>query len=147
MVKTVLSVILEDENLLMVYKKKGQGKGLWNIPGGKVEKGENSEHAAIRETKEETGLISSNLIHVGNLDFYLEGESLWSSSCKVFFVGSFSGVLIPEIEECRTQWTPIKEIPWDRMWACDRFWLPLAIEKKFFEHSYRFDKNNRLISK
>lgn len=143
-VKTVLSVIIEGGKLLMIHKKKGQGKGLWNIPGGKVEAGESMEEAAKRETMEETGLSIHSLSHVGNLQFYLEGESLWSSSCMVFFAEKFSGTIIKETEECFTHWILLGEIPWDQMWACDRFWLPLAMKKEFFDRSYRFDTNNQL---
>ena len=33
---------------------------LWQVAGGKVEQGESSKQAAIRETKEETGLTISS---------------------------------------------------------------------------------------
>jgi 8-oxo-dGTP diphosphatase len=36
--------------------------GLWNLPAGHVDKGEDIAHAAIRETKEETGYI----VELGN---------------------------------------------------------------------------------
>ena len=102
------------------------------------------EAAAMRETKEETGLSSYSLTHVGNLNFCLESASGWSSFCKVFFVNKFSGNLIRETEECTTHWIALEKIPWEQMWECDKFWLPLAIKKEFFDESYHFDKNDRL---
>ena len=44
-------------------KKEGEltGGGLWTMPGGKVEIGETLKSAAIRETKEETGIKVNNL--------------------------------------------------------------------------------------
>jgi len=44
----------ENEHVLMVYNKDTNS---WSLPGGAVEEDETLEQAAIREAKEETGLI------------------------------------------------------------------------------------------
>ena len=49
-------VVLEDESILLIKRGREPAKGLWAIPGGKVEFGETLREAAIREAKEETGL-------------------------------------------------------------------------------------------
>ena len=41
----------------MIQRGYGKEKGKWSLPGGFVDRGESSKHAAYRETKEETGLI------------------------------------------------------------------------------------------
>lgn len=48
-------VIYKDAKYLMVQEKQERAYGLWNPPTGHVDKGEELEHAAIREAKEETG--------------------------------------------------------------------------------------------
>ncbi|OFX78416.1 MAG: hypothetical protein A2X12_07235 [Bacteroidetes bacterium GWE2_29_8] len=51
-------VFSESKSILLIKKN-----GYWDLPKGKIEEGENSMIAAIREVKEETGL---NLILLGN---------------------------------------------------------------------------------
>lgn len=43
--------------VLLIQRGYGKEKGKWSLPGGFVDQGEKSKHAAYRETKEETGLV------------------------------------------------------------------------------------------
>lgn len=45
--------------LLMVRRANSPGRGLWSIPGGRVEPGESDTGAVARELREETGLTIS----------------------------------------------------------------------------------------
>jgi 8-oxo-dGTP diphosphatase len=53
----VVVVIIEDERVLLVKRANEPGKGLWACPAGFVDHDEAPEHAAMRETREETGLL------------------------------------------------------------------------------------------
>lgn len=57
------AVVIRDGELLMVRRGKDPGKGLWTVPGGRLEKGEYLQDALVREVREETGLE----IEVGQL--------------------------------------------------------------------------------
>jgi ADP-ribose pyrophosphatase YjhB (NUDIX family) len=46
----------DDGRLLLVQRAHEPGRGLWSIPGGRVEPGETSHEAVVREVAEETGL-------------------------------------------------------------------------------------------
>lgn len=49
-------VINEDDEVLMIHRL-----GFWDLPKGKIEKGESQEEAAIREVQEETGIENIDL--------------------------------------------------------------------------------------
>ena len=50
------AIIISKGKILLEKRKNEPGKGKWSVPGGLVELGESTEHAVIREVKEETGL-------------------------------------------------------------------------------------------
>jgi mutator protein MutT len=50
------AIVVENEKLLMVRRATEPAKGLWTIPGGRVEHGEYLADALRREVREETGL-------------------------------------------------------------------------------------------
>ena len=53
-------VVINDEGLFLLVSRKYDHTS-FSLPGGKVDKGETFEEAAIRETKEETGINIKNL--------------------------------------------------------------------------------------
>ena len=54
MIEVVAGIIYKDDKFLIAQRnlKKAQG-GLWEFPGGKIEKDETGENALVREIKEE----------------------------------------------------------------------------------------------
>jgi 8-oxo-dGTP diphosphatase len=53
--------------LLLVRRANPPAQGLWSIPGGRVEPGEDDETAVVREVAEETGLRVRPVRHVGSV--------------------------------------------------------------------------------
>jgi 8-oxo-dGTP diphosphatase len=51
------AVVFRENKVLLVKRNKPPGKGLWAIPGGRLELGETLQEAAEREVREETGVI------------------------------------------------------------------------------------------
>lgn len=64
-----VGAILHDASgrLLLIKRGTEPGRGLWSLPGGHVEPGEDDAAALVREMAEETGLAVSAGPHVGTV--------------------------------------------------------------------------------
>ncbi|MFF7543346.1 NUDIX domain-containing protein [Streptomyces canus] len=60
----VVAALLRRGNHIVLVQEQRDGKEVWSIPGGGVERGELLTEALVREVKDETGL---NLTAVGPL--------------------------------------------------------------------------------
>lgn len=104
-------VITESRQLLVVQERSGvfRGSGVWKIPTGVAEEGEDIFTAAVREVKEETG-IDTEFIEI--LAFRQSHKSFFEKS-DLFFVCflrplSFD-IQIQELEIDAAQWMSIEE--------------------------------------
>ena len=61
--------VIEYKNKILITKRLNKNflPGLWEFPGGKIEKSETAIQTIIREVKEETNLTVSNPIFLGNI--------------------------------------------------------------------------------
>jgi len=144
--RTVLIFLFNNDGseLLMIHKKRGQGAGKWNVPGGKLLPGENEEAAATRECEEECGLKPLQLELAGKLEFYFPAGNAWDNLCTVFRAHGFTGVLVKENEECTAEWISCDKIPYEKMWDSDRLWTPLLFQGNYFHRSYTFDEKDKV---
>lgn len=137
----VLCFIVEGGEILLIEKKRGLGAGKVNGPGGKIEKGETALQAALRETQEEVGVTPLNLTELGILQFqFVDGYAL---RCTVFKAGSYSGILC-ETDEAIPFKVALADIPYDRMWADDIYWMKYLLANERFEGSFLFDQDRML---
>lgn len=138
MKQLTLTIICQDSRILLGMKKRGFGAGRWNGFGGKIELGETIEEAAARELFEESNIVASDLLEIGTLIFKFV-DATPDLEVHVFRAKKFSGQP-QETEEMRPQWFEIKDIPYEKMWADDIFWLPLLIAGQKFQGEFIFDK-------
>lgn len=128
----------------MQFKRRGFGVGKWNGPGGKMEPGETSEQAVIREVKEETGLDVKDLKKVAELEFFFEEKEEWNQAADAYITKNFSGK-IEASDEGELKWFKINELPFNQMWEDDPYWLPRALAEEFMKMKFYFDKNGKLL--
>lgn len=107
----------QNDNVLLVRHGEGAGHltGVYGIPGGRLQEGEESKTAAARELQEETGLIveTSDLHEFANNQFTADiqrkdGE-VKRYTMTVFYAETFSGEL-KESEETTPEWITIADL-------------------------------------
>ena len=142
--RCVLTYVMDGDNVLLILKKRGLGDGYYNAPGGHIELEETSTEAAIRETKEETGLTVSDLKERGTLRFqFKDGMRM---VCYVFTTSVWEGDL-KECDEAKPFWAGKNNLDYDMMWKDDKLWLPLLLDGKEFEGWFVFDDREMLDAK
>lgn len=142
--RCVLTYVMDGDNVLLILKKRGLGDGYYNAPGGHIELEETSTEAAIRETKEETGLTVSDLKERGTLRFqFKDGMKM---VCYVFTTSVWEGDL-KECDEAKPFWADKNNLDYDMMWKDDKLWLPLLLDGKEFEGWFVFDDREMLDAK
>ncbi|MDP2837864.1 MAG: 8-oxo-dGTP diphosphatase [Candidatus Moranbacteria bacterium] len=135
--KKVLTLCLavQDGRILLGMKKRGFGTGRWNGFGGKVEERETIEEAAKRETKEECGIVITDMEKVGIHEFEFASKRGEILEVHVFRIKNFSGEP-EETEEMRPQWFTTDAIPYDEMWPDDIHWIPVFLAGKKFRTKF-----------
>lgn len=141
-----LLFLIQENNVLLAMKKRGFGVGRWNGVGGKVEKNETLEEAAIRECQEEIMVTPVTLEKVAKITF----NEIHENERKIMIVNVFictqwSGTPI-ETEEMRPQWFKKADIPYDNCWADDKYWLPLVLSGKKLEASFTMGENDEVVN-
>ena len=81
-VNVAAAIILRDSKVLGVQRSKGQFKGGWEFPGGKIEEGEGVEDALRREIMEELAVQVKIERHFGHVEYDYENFHL-SMDCFI----------------------------------------------------------------
>lgn len=140
MKEATLCFLVKENKVLLGLKKRGFGEGKWNGFGGKIEKVESIEEAVFREVKEECNLELLSYEKRAELEFYLKDVEL---KVHVYVADEWKGT-IKESEEMKPQWFDIYDLPYDKMWEDDKYWLPLILKGLKIKGKFYFDKEDKL---
>jgi 8-oxo-dGTP pyrophosphatase MutT (NUDIX family) len=103
-------VVSPDDHILMIHRK-----GKWDLPKGKLDPGEDMEHCAIREVKEETGIQNISIDHFLCLTFHTYEEhrkKILKESHWYLMKAESKETLQPQVEEdiSECSWVHFNEI-------------------------------------
>jgi dATP pyrophosphohydrolase len=95
--------------------------GTWQVIRGGVDPNENVIHAALRELREETGLVPREFYRGGSVEsFYIEtDDTLWHAIAFCAIVDRASEVKLNE-EHDAFRWVPRDQMLSQVMWASER---------------------------
>jgi 8-oxo-dGTP diphosphatase len=133
--------------VLLGHKKTGLGLGKVVGLGGHVEPGESSAEAAVREVKEESGLVvpRSALTGGASLTFLFPAHPSWDMDVDVFVAAQWTGEPV-ESDEIRPQWFPVAALPFDRMWDDAPYWLPQVLAGERLRATFRYADDNETVA-
>lgn len=70
-----LAVVVKEDRVLLVKRRNEPDAGLWGFPGGHVDLGETATEAAVRELREETGIVAHPIRYLTNVDVIVRDDA------------------------------------------------------------------------
>ena len=133
-----LVIVHRDDKVLLGLKKEREGRngfgvGKWNGFGGGLEDGDDGdlEVCVCREALEEGGIHVKNLVKIGETLYKFVGDEQ-DHLVHIYVTEEFDGEPM-ESDEMRPEWFGVADIPYDKMWKNDKFWMPYLLERKEFK--------------
>ncbi|MCQ8239912.1 NUDIX hydrolase [Rhizosaccharibacter radicis] len=109
-----LAVVIRDGAALLVRRAKPPDQGRWGFPGGHVERGERFADAAVRELREETGVVAEPAGLLDALDIFRHApDGSLSHHYVLLAVRCFwrSGEPVAADDALEAAWMPLDRIP------------------------------------
>jgi len=140
-IDATLMFIVRDGEILLIEKLTGIGQGKINGPGGKIDPGETALQGVIRECQEDLHITVKDPVKMGELWFAM--SDIPDIHCHVYIASEFDGEPTPT-REANPMWLKIEDIPYERMWADDSYWLPQMLAGQKFNARFVFKEETIL---
>jgi 8-oxo-dGTP diphosphatase len=101
------AVIIESQRVLLIRRRVPEGVLVWQFPAGKLKPGETPAQAAVRETREEVGLVVKPVAVLGERIHPATGRQMHYIACTVV---SGAAVVAAPTELDLLAWTDLSEL-------------------------------------
>ncbi len=147
MMESTCIYLIENGKWLMLFRNRKPddiNEGKWIGVGGKSLPGESPEDCAIREFREETGMVPQDLDLAGTVDFCYDTRE--TERIYVYLCSHAIGDL-RECEEGTLAWIDEKQILELPLWEGDRIFLKKMIDKEGmpFHMTLFYDEKGNLL--
>lgn len=127
------AVILRDDRVLLVRRRRPPRQGQWSLPGGAQELGETVEEAVRREVREETGLELERIQLLTVVDFIQrdpDGRIRYHYTLVDVLGEAAPGEVRPGDDACEAAWFPVSELERLGLWSETLRVIRLAVERR-----------------
>ena len=136
---------LRDEQVLLVRRETEPNRGLWVAPGGKLEHGESPDECAVREMREETGLVIERpVLRAVMTETSPRPDYQWLTF--IFVAWDFAGTFTPAPGVGEFRWVPVDEVTKLPIPPADAIFFPRLLEDgTLFNAKFEYDAELNLL--
>jgi mutator protein MutT len=124
---TTLIYAMRDNRVLLMHRRKEPNFGQWTAPGGKIELDESPAECAVRELREETGLIALERPELRLIVTEVSPLPAWQWLMFIYLVQEFTG----EVTGCAEgdlAWVPVEQVAQLPIPQADAIFYPRVID-------------------
>lgn len=108
----VLNAHAPEPQAALIGRRDRRGRMIWSLPKGHLEQGESAEEAAIREVREETGLLGEVVAPLGTIDFWFMAQEQRIHKTVHHYLMRMTGgeLTADDVEVDEVMWVPLQEL-------------------------------------
>ena len=142
MIQATLWIMVKDGKIFLWEKMRGFAKWVLNWIWGKQEGDESMDKCMIREAKEEIGVNIIEQEKVWIMTFIFEEKPEFNLTVHLYNIINYTWEP-KESEEIKPFWFDLDNIPYEKMWEFDKYWLPRILNwEKDIEYKTWYDFDN-----